>query len=789
MVGLKGQTPIIDSLSKELQVASLTDSSRLGIYLQLSESYVYYNRDSMLHYAIKGEDLALELGKKSQYLYAMQRRGVYYYANSELDEAMRIFNKGLFLSREFKFLERESAFLGSIGIAKFQMGQTDSAVYFLEAALEADRKQEDTIKMIVRLNNLGAVVLAMEQPAQSLKYIYRSLQLALAIGNREKAAFAANNIAVIYQRYDSKEKSIYYFQIALDNMDSNNLGRKALLSNIGELHLSMNQIDSAEYFYQAALNSPGEDDCDFLTAYAGLIDIYTLEKDYEKAAYYVQEGLKKVQTCNDSSYLFDYYYVAGRLALRQKDFSKAEELLEIAKDFGDREERGYMHMFKDLANLSKFKGDFKKAYRYMKRHSNLQQKWYEAKYNREVARSDLEVAFEEEKQAFMEDQASMEEELSYFQDLRVVWTIATVFFLVTLIILFRSFRKGQKTTKHLQELNEVITEQKENLQSKSEQLALSNERIKELSEFRERLAAMAVHDMKGPLSTIIGMSDGTMTAKKQGLIKKAGHQMLNFLMDLLDIYKFEQANIALKLLPHSLYKLVNESIASVDFLAAEKGISFDKNIPEDLIVPVDDGIVVRVITNLLSNAIKYSGEQTKVTIEAKTKVTEGRPYLTLKIQDQGKGLSQEELEHMFKPMNLRKDNYISKSTSTGIGLDFCKLAIQAHRGKIWAQSQPDFGTSIFIELPLHEVVQQDLRPRHDYVDPDQVAPQMEDFSEELLQLSKYQVFEAGEILPILHEMEEQGADNQWLTKIKASVYSSDDALYRELLNKAGQHEV
>ncbi len=786
---LSAQNRRIDSLRSMLNAYPAQDSNRLSIYLKLAEANVYFNRDSMFHYALLGKDLANELELPYQYLYAMQREGVYYYASSEWDTAMSIFRRGLRLSKLYKLPERESAFLGNIGICIYQMGGNDSALYYLEKAFETDKARKDTLKMIVRLSNLGAVQLALNRPAESLRSTHQSLRLSLAVGQKQKAAVTANNIAVLYQRYDSREKAIEYFNIALENMDTNNLGRMALLSNIGELFLAQGNRDSAWYYYYKALKSPRENDCDLASTYAGLIDIALREQNVDTATYFDKLGSEIIDNCKDSANLFHFTFMSGRLARRFKDYDRAREKYMYAKSLGNKFMAGYRNMFQDLSLLEEATGNYEEALRYAKRYTRMNEQYYEARYNREVARTDLEVTFEDEKRTLLANQESMEEDLTYFEDLRVVWTIASIFFLIAILVLFRSYRKGARAAAGLRDLNATITQQKENLQHKSEQLAVSNERIKELSDFRERLAAMAVHDMKGPLSMIIGLSDGEQTPKKQRLIKKAGHQMLNFLMDLLDIYKFEKASIALKLLPHSVDSLFDEALQSVDYLAEEKNIKIIKEIPQGLIVPVDEGILIRVLINILSNAIKYSPIESAIIIKVEAKVEEGRPYLLSAITDHGKGLSEEELAHMFKPMDLRKDNYISKSTSTGIGLDFCKLAIQAHRGKIWAESEKDSGTSVYISLPLHEVIQQDLSPDRDREGPEYHKKDLSAFQTELQTLLKCQIHEAGKVLPILQKMEDNGADQKWVARVKATVYSGDDKHYREIILKAMAHEL
>lgn len=782
------QTQLIETLRDSIATQQEQDEIKLKLFNEIAEAFVYVNMDSAYDYAKRAESLAIELDNEYHYLYAIQRIGVYYYYKRQLDTAFAIFNKGYKRAIKANLLERQASYLGSLGLVMYSRTQFDSALYYLEKAYQIDVELRDTLKILVRLNNLGGIYSLVDRPVDAIESFHKGLLLAKALNNKNRIAYIANNMSMIYQRYESDEEALYYAKLAYENLDSSDLGRQQLLVNIGEYYLKMDSLMLAERFYsKAVLDSTKGKSCQVAAAFVGLSDLNIRKKKMKEAQHYLNKASSFIKSCQDSFHVYNHAIIEGRLARLMGNYTQARLSLNRAERFRNKHMSTYLALEKEKSRLEESLGNYSEALKYSRIYSSEIEAYHKAKYNREVARAELRRNFEEEKHQLLEQQSemrqSLEDDISAFEDLRVIWSIASAFFIITIVVLAVSANRRKKTAFHFRKLNDIINQQKENLQHKSEQLAISNDKIKELSEFRERLAAMAVHDMKGPLSTIIGLAEGVMTDRKQKLIRKAGQQMLNFLMDLLDIYKFEKANIALQLHMHSISKLIEEAKASVYYIAEDKGVTCEMDIPSDLRAPLDEGIVVRVLTNLLSNAVKYSQVNSKVRVKAEQIDTETGNKLLVSISDEGLGLSKEQLEHMFKPMDFRKDVYISKSTSTGIGLDFCKLAVHAHRGRIWAESKEGVGTKIFIEFPmvLDKELQQ-IHPKKQETSKTEISDK-ETYQALIKELQVFKIHQAGKILKVLHLLEDLGADPQWIAKLKATVYSANEEHYRELINK------
>ncbi|MBP9072573.1 MAG: PAS domain-containing sensor histidine kinase, partial [Caldilineaceae bacterium] len=110
-----------------------------------------------------------------------------------------------------------------------------------------------------------------------------------------------------------------------------------------------------------------------------------------------------------------------------------------------------------------------------------------------------------------------------------------------------------------------------------------------------------------------------------------------------------------------------------------------------------------VLTNLLSNAIKYSPDGGLIRMGGwvdQPITPTGQPRAVIYVADQGVGIPEQELPHIFERF-YRVDNGLRRSTSgTGLGLFLCRLIVDAHRGAIWARSEPGKGTTFFVALPV-----------------------------------------------------------------------------------------
>lgn len=246
------------------------------------------------------------------------------------------------------------------------------------------------------------------------------------------------------------------------------------------------------------------------------------------------------------------------------------------------------------------------------------------------------------------------------------------------------------------------------LQERNQELETSMARQRELEKMRDNLIHMIVHDLRSPLSGIIGylslfeMKLHELNEKQQRYIltaRKSADQLMKMINELLDVHKLEAGSLNIDTQLTDLRKLVHEAEES---LAATLGsISLlQEHPPEGTSVRLDQDLIRRVIVNLLSNAISFSPQGSAIRVSSHVEPDEG---LYLRVSDAGPGIPVEEQAKIFEKFGQVESGQVKRKYSTGLGLTFCKMAIEAHGGKIGVESEPGQGSTFWFCLPLEQL--------------------------------------------------------------------------------------
>lgn len=221
---------------------------------------------------------------------------------------------------------------------------------------------------------------------------------------------------------------------------------------------------------------------------------------------------------------------------------------------------------------------------------------------------------------------------------------------------------------------------------------------KEMERLRDDFIATLTHDLRTPLLAAIQTlkffldgSLGEMQDKQKILLstmQKSNEDLLGLVNALLEVYKYESGKLTLCKTNFLLKDLVEQCYRELQPLAGNKKIQFDlKFNPDDnIIINADRGEIRRVITNLCGNAINYTNLEGKITIEVK----EQGGDVIFSVSDNGNGIPQEDIPHLFKRFSQGTSK--KRSTGTGLGLYLSRQIIEAHDGKIWLESKLDKGS-------------------------------------------------------------------------------------------------
>jgi K+-sensing histidine kinase KdpD len=251
-------------------------------------------------------------------------------------------------------------------------------------------------------------------------------------------------------------------------------------------------------------------------------------------------------------------------------------------------------------------------------------------------------------------------------------------------------------------------QQQLDLWQRVEQLELRHVTLRDDERMKDRLTHMLVHDLKNPIGAIMGAIDFVradaakfLPVQHRQLIEMAfeeSQHLLHMTTNILDVRKMRDGKLMLEPRPMPAAILQSVLMSSTDDIGAELRQRRTRwRIPEDLpVFHADAEVLRRVFANLISNAVKHTSANGRIQIEAKA----SGEFVELGVHDDGEGIPEEDLERIFNDFERSRVTNTTRF-DTGMGLAFCKLAVEQHGGRIWARSVRGRGSSFYFTLPLN----------------------------------------------------------------------------------------
>jgi signal transduction histidine kinase len=238
-------------------------------------------------------------------------------------------------------------------------------------------------------------------------------------------------------------------------------------------------------------------------------------------------------------------------------------------------------------------------------------------------------------------------------------------------------------------------------------LSTQKAQLEELLRLREELADMIIHDLRSPLGAIstaldllkkvhVAETETEYVAAVTNTMEQSIQRMQYLVDTLLDIARLEEGEMMLWLQPLDLRALVEELMAEEHLLARKSGVTLESRIPAGLpLITADHDVLQRVMFNLLDNALRFTPRGGKVWVDARP----DEALMRIEVIDTGTGIPLEERARVFE-----KFTQIPGRTGTqrgsGLGLPFCRMAIEAQGGRIWVEDGPEGkGNRMVFTLP------------------------------------------------------------------------------------------
>ncbi len=236
----------------------------------------------------------------------------------------------------------------------------------------------------------------------------------------------------------------------------------------------------------------------------------------------------------------------------------------------------------------------------------------------------------------------------------------------------------------------------------------SYRKLRELEKVRDDLMKMVVHDLKTPLTSVIAslemVVDGDFgnvpEVAKQTLVdaEAKAEDLLGLIEDLLEVARIEDTHIALVTQAIAPGALIAEVAHEWSVRLQQEGGSMRVDVAEDTpVFHADKGLVKRVFANLIQNALTYTSRPAELMLAARKDASGGALFT---VADNGPGIPPEYHELIFRKFERVKNPETPRVRSSGLGLAFCKLAVEAHGGRIWVRSEEDKGSQFHFVLPV-----------------------------------------------------------------------------------------
>jgi signal transduction histidine kinase len=233
----------------------------------------------------------------------------------------------------------------------------------------------------------------------------------------------------------------------------------------------------------------------------------------------------------------------------------------------------------------------------------------------------------------------------------------------------------------------------------------SARKLAQINSFQSKFFAMVAHDVKNPLTAILGYSE-VLEGKLKSMaaeLKFAGHirsaaKTLNFLIsDLVDLAAIESGKLRVNMAPMDLATVVSDVRTRVEVVAKQRNIQFSAEVPPKIpSINGDPARLGQVIQNLCTNAIQYTKEGGSVTI----RVDLEPEWITVGVTDTGIGISKEDLPRVFERFFQTAEAQAMRKAGFGLGLKIAREIVQLHGGDVGVESELGKGSRFFFTLPI-----------------------------------------------------------------------------------------
>lgn len=791
------QNSKIDSLKNLLDAHSENDTLRINLLNELARKTLTLDLEQARKYAAEADNLSKVIDYKPGESESLQLIGNYYLYMQEPSQALTYYQKALKISHEINDKNGTAYGNNSIGNIYLSQGDYSKATEYYQKALKFFEETGDKIGISGIYNNMGNICYMQGDYPRTLEYFQKALKIFEELGNKTGMSGSYNNMGVVYEEQNKPDKALAYYKKALEIREELNdrYGISDSYTNMGDIYESQGDYNKALEYFQKALKINEEIDnwYGISVSYHNIGIICMQQGEYTKSVDYYKKSNEIALQIGSQNMIalnaIETALVYSKLQNYASAIQYGKEGYNLALELGEKE--NIKEASEILSRCYAATGNYQKAYQYHVEFKTQSDSLFNESNIEKITNLENQYKFEKEKEAIAAEQAQKDaiqaEAMKRQKVIRNAFIIGFVLMLLFALFVIRSLANKRKA-------NARLAEQKEEIQAQAEELKIANEKLIELDNFKQGLTGMIVHDLKNPLNAIINTSNSLTPENQLKHIKHTGKQMLHMVMNILDVQKYQENRMTVDKTAESLVDMADEAVSGIRFLAEEKNIRIENSISPQISVKADKEIIERVFTNLFTNAVKHTPNNGKIMIKAEP-AGSAHDFVKISVTDNGEGIPKDKFELVFAKFGQVAAKKSGQIRSTGLGMTFSKIAVEAHDGQIGLESQSGAGTTVWFTLPISDTqvqLTENLKKKEDITGKHELtAADKKLLRPYALRLKELMVYEFTSVSKILKEIQAYGnlAIEDWLECMNISVSSINEQFYSELLNEILSEEL
>jgi signal transduction histidine kinase len=672
--GAVAQNPKIDSLKNAIE--SGKGKEKLNPLLALVRVYGAIDNQDALRYARQANSLAMEFGDTIAFVTSSRMMGQLLNRLSMNKEAEEVLLRALPIAERYNLKNDYLTIMSNLAIAYTYQARYDKALGINFQALALREAAKEYHEMSLLQNNIGVVYFKLKNYQKALEYYERAIKLKKEISDNHDLDRLLINTGLTYNALKKYSKALEYFKTGFETCGENCRGEIVVEGRFGQ------GISRFE-----------------------LGDFKAAEIDFEKSLEIARQiGYERFQAENLLN--------LARIFLREKRYSEVPATLLDCEGIAVKNRYGeiLIEVYREFATLYNRTTDFQKASFYQEKYISIKDSIYSSELIDNLTKIETDYAERENKKTI----ADKEQVIQQQRNITIAIIIIAILAALLVFVLYRSNQTKKKVNAALSEAKAIIEEQNKlltssnihldkELKERNIDLEKANVSLRQVNEELDNFIYKTSHDIRGPLASLKGMCNVALIDVQDPIALGYLHKLditadkMNTILTRLVIVN--QINNSVVGYEHIDF---NEIINDVLLLEKKKGLPLGftilRDVAEEIEFSSDREFIRIILENLINNAIKFYNDSGKVKPFVKISVREENHRLSIKVVDNGIGISKVDpvqIFHMFSRASER-------SETGGIGLYITKTAVEKLGGKIELRTNHDGHTEFGIWLPMQQ---------------------------------------------------------------------------------------